>query len=188
MRNKNSAAVLAFFLGGVGVHKFYLGEIGWGIVYAVFFWTYIPSIAGFVEAVILLGMSEEAFNQKYNHRTLVGQQSKYLTNQAPPPQVVVNIGDPQSLAASSNLSRQNSSEQTKQLPAVDKKLSVEELDRHILKFCQSKGEMTFLDCFMEIDEVPKHLLRARLENLVMEEFLVVGNRESDGKVVYRLDN
>lgn len=32
-RDKTVAAVLAFFLGGIGIHKFYLGQSGQGILY-----------------------------------------------------------------------------------------------------------------------------------------------------------
>jgi len=64
-KNKVVAALLAFFLGGLGVHKFYLGQIGMGVLYLVFCWTFIPAIAAFVEFIIYLTMSDEAFNEKY---------------------------------------------------------------------------------------------------------------------------
>ncbi len=49
-RNPTLAVLLALFLGGIGAHKFYLGQTGTGILYLVFFWTYIPTILGFIEA------------------------------------------------------------------------------------------------------------------------------------------
>lgn len=64
-KSKIAAALLAFFLGGLGVHKFYLGQIGLGILYLVFCWTFIPAIIAFIEFIILLTMSDETFNQKY---------------------------------------------------------------------------------------------------------------------------
>jgi|SRR5690606_15079131 len=64
-KSKIAAALLAFFLGGVGVHKFYLGRVGWGIVYLLFCWTLIPAIIAFVEFIIYLCMSDEAFAAKY---------------------------------------------------------------------------------------------------------------------------
>lgn len=64
-KNKIVAFVLAWFLGGFGAHKFYLGRIGWGVAYLVFFWTLIPAIAAFVEGIIYLTMSDEAFAAKY---------------------------------------------------------------------------------------------------------------------------
>lgn len=64
-KNRIIAAVLAFFLGGLGVHKFYLGRIGWGIVYLLFCWTFIPSIVAFIEFIIYLCTSDEDFARKY---------------------------------------------------------------------------------------------------------------------------
>ncbi|MDR0275866.1 MAG: TM2 domain-containing protein [Burkholderiaceae bacterium] len=64
-KSKIAAALLAFFLGGFGAHKFYLGQIGWGIVYLLFCWTLIPAIAAFIEFILLLAMSDEKFNEKY---------------------------------------------------------------------------------------------------------------------------
>lgn len=43
------ALVFCFFLGGVGAHRFYLGETKAGVLYAVFFWTLIPAIMAFIE-------------------------------------------------------------------------------------------------------------------------------------------
>ncbi|HSN90894.1 MAG TPA: TM2 domain-containing protein [Anaeromyxobacteraceae bacterium] len=64
-RSKIAAALLAFFLGGVGAHKFYLGRWGWGIVYLLFFWTLLPGLVALVEFVLLLVMPEEKFQAKY---------------------------------------------------------------------------------------------------------------------------
>ncbi|WP_027849784.1 TM2 domain-containing protein [Marinospirillum minutulum] len=66
-KSKVAAALLAFFLGGFGVHKFYLGQVGLGILYLVFFWTFIPAIIAFIEFIIFLTMSDETFNQKYGN-------------------------------------------------------------------------------------------------------------------------
>lgn len=64
-KNRLAAALFALFLGGFGAHKFYLGRIGWGIVYLLFFWTFIPSIIAFIEFILLLVMSDEDFARKY---------------------------------------------------------------------------------------------------------------------------
>ena len=42
MKNKTVAILLAFFLGGIGVHKFYLGNAMLGVVYLLLCWTGIP--------------------------------------------------------------------------------------------------------------------------------------------------
>ncbi len=66
MKSKVTAALLAFFLGGLGIHKFYLGHNLAGILYLLFFWTFIPGIIAFFEFIGLLLMSDTAFNAKYN--------------------------------------------------------------------------------------------------------------------------
>ena len=66
MKNKLVAALLAFFLGGIGIHKFYLGKGGSGFLYLLFCWTGIPSILAFIDFIILLVCSDDEFNLKYN--------------------------------------------------------------------------------------------------------------------------
>ena len=63
--NRVAAALLAFFLGGFGIHKFYLGKWGWGLVYLLLCWTFIPVVASFVEGIIYLTMTDTAFFEKY---------------------------------------------------------------------------------------------------------------------------
>ncbi|NVB78380.1 MAG: TM2 domain-containing protein [Kofleriaceae bacterium] len=64
-KSKTSAALLAFFLGGLGIHKFYLGQSAMGVLYLLFCWTFIPALVAFIEFLILLGMSETEFARKY---------------------------------------------------------------------------------------------------------------------------
>lgn len=66
MKDKIAAVLLAFFLGGFGVHQFYLGQKKKGILYLIFFWTAIPAIIAFIDFILLLVMSDEEFNRKYN--------------------------------------------------------------------------------------------------------------------------
>lgn len=63
--NKVVAALLAILLGTFGIHKFYLGKIGWGLLYLLLCWTAIPTIVGFIEGIIYLSMSEASFARKY---------------------------------------------------------------------------------------------------------------------------
>lgn len=64
-KNKVVAGVLALFLGGIGVHKFYLGKGFQGLLYLVFCWTFIPAIFGLVEGLNYLLMSEKTFFARY---------------------------------------------------------------------------------------------------------------------------
>lgn len=64
-KSRIAAALLAIFLGGFGVHKFYLNQTGIGVFYLVFFWTVIPALVGFIEGIIYLFMSDEAFARQY---------------------------------------------------------------------------------------------------------------------------
>jgi TM2 domain-containing membrane protein YozV len=66
MRSKGTAALLAFFLGGLGAHKFYLGQGVQGFLYLLFCWTFIPAVIAFLEVFVLLSMSEHEFNLRYN--------------------------------------------------------------------------------------------------------------------------
>ncbi|MBO0440410.1 TM2 domain-containing protein [Candidatus Enterococcus ikei] len=52
--NKWIYFILAFFLGWFGVHKFYSGFTGKGIMYLVFSWTGIPAIIAFFTAIATL--------------------------------------------------------------------------------------------------------------------------------------
>ena len=64
-KNRIVAALFAFFLGVFGIHRFYLGQPIWGIIYLLFFWTFIPQLVAYVEGIIYLCMSDEKFYQKY---------------------------------------------------------------------------------------------------------------------------
>lgn len=66
IKSKVAAGVLAILLGGLGIHKFYLGKIGTGILYLLFCWTGIPAIVGFIEGIIYLCSNDENFQLK-NH-------------------------------------------------------------------------------------------------------------------------
>lgn len=68
MKSKSTTALLAFFLGGLGIHRFYLGQNGMGILYLVFCWTFIPAFIALIDFFAFLFMSEHRFNYKYNLR------------------------------------------------------------------------------------------------------------------------
>ncbi len=66
VKNKNVAGILAFFLGGLGAHRFYLDQVGLGIFYLIFFWFPLTWLIGIIDAIIFFTMQEEAFDAKYN--------------------------------------------------------------------------------------------------------------------------
>ncbi len=68
IKSKVTAGLLGIFLGGLGIHKFYLGKIGMGVVYILFCWTYIPAIVGFIEGIIYLTSNDENFQLKHHVR------------------------------------------------------------------------------------------------------------------------
>lgn len=64
-KSRITAFLLAWFLGGLGGHKFYLNRAGQGFLYLIFVWTFIPSIIAFIEGLVYLTMSDERFWEKY---------------------------------------------------------------------------------------------------------------------------
>ena len=64
-KSRVAAILLAFFLGGFGAHKFYLGRPGAGILYLLFFWTLIPAFVSLVELIVYACTSDEQFAFKY---------------------------------------------------------------------------------------------------------------------------
>jgi TM2 domain-containing membrane protein YozV len=66
-KSKKTATILAFpVLGSLGLHKFYLGEIGKGILYLVFSFLLVPAIISLFEFISYLSISIEKFDAKFN--------------------------------------------------------------------------------------------------------------------------
>jgi TM2 domain-containing membrane protein YozV len=66
-KSKKTATILAFpVLGSLGIHKFYLGQIGQGILYLTFSFLLIPAIIALFEFISYLSMSTEKFDTKFN--------------------------------------------------------------------------------------------------------------------------
>ena len=68
-KSKVAAGLLALLLGTLGVHKFYLGYPGTGIIYIVLSFTFIGLIftvpASLIEGIIYLVKSDEDFDRIY---------------------------------------------------------------------------------------------------------------------------
>ena len=63
--NQIAYGLFAIFLGAFGVHKFYVGKVGPGIVYLLFSWTLIPVFIGLVEGIIALTKKADAEGNIY---------------------------------------------------------------------------------------------------------------------------
>ena len=85
MKDKNIAAIMAFFFGWMGAHKFYLGQIGSGVVYLAFSWTAIPLFVSFIEFIILALMDKDEFHRRYNGNHTLGP-GHVVVNMLPPAQ------------------------------------------------------------------------------------------------------
>lgn len=72
MKKKNIAGVLALFAGYIGLHRFYLGQVGLGIAYIflipilVASGMWFMSFLGLLDAVLFFTMDRDAFDAKYN--------------------------------------------------------------------------------------------------------------------------
>jgi TM2 domain-containing membrane protein YozV len=54
-RDEVVGVLLAIFLGCFGIHHFYVGRVGLGILYCCFCWTGIPAILGLIECFFMPG-------------------------------------------------------------------------------------------------------------------------------------
>jgi len=79
-KNKIVAALLAFFLGSLGIHKFYLGKNGAGLIMLLvsifgaillFIPTFIIGLIAFIEFIIYLVTPDDEFERRY----IVGDKS-----------------------------------------------------------------------------------------------------------------
>lgn len=61
--HRKIAIVLAICLGWLGAHRFYLGQIGWGIIYLLIFWIFAPLVIvlSLIDAIRYFFMSDEQF-------------------------------------------------------------------------------------------------------------------------------
>jgi TM2 domain-containing membrane protein YozV len=53
-KNRTTGLVLTLFLGGIGAHRFYLGDTFLGVLYLLFCLTFVPAIVAFVELFLIM--------------------------------------------------------------------------------------------------------------------------------------
>ena len=63
-KNKTEAGLLAILFGGLGMHKFYLGKYGQGLLSIVFCWTLIPAFTGIMQGVHYLTIPQAQFEEE----------------------------------------------------------------------------------------------------------------------------
>ena len=71
MKNRKTATILALLTGWLGIHRFYLGQPGLGVVYillTMFTVGILPIILGLVDAAMFATMKDEIFDLKYNRQ------------------------------------------------------------------------------------------------------------------------
>ena len=64
-KSKLAAGLLGIFIGGFGVHRFYLGQ-WWGVFYLLLCWTGIPGLVSLVEGIVFLATDQERWDEKFN--------------------------------------------------------------------------------------------------------------------------
>lgn len=66
IKAKPMATALALLLGTLGIHRFYLKQYIRGAIYALFCWTYVPTIIGVFDAIYFGLMNRRKFDALYN--------------------------------------------------------------------------------------------------------------------------
>ena len=66
MEKRYIFAIVAFFLGGIGIQEFLVGNTARGVLAVLFCWTGIPAIVALVQLVLALTAgSDEKFLERY---------------------------------------------------------------------------------------------------------------------------
>jgi TM2 domain-containing membrane protein YozV len=67
-KQKVVAGILGILIGGLGIHHFYLGSMGAGVVCLLLSCVGIGPLLGLIEGIMLLIMKDEEFEARYNMR------------------------------------------------------------------------------------------------------------------------
>ena len=66
MKNRGIAIVLALFLGGFGIHRFYIGQVAWGFMFLLFCWTFVPAFFALIDVIRYAVIGEAEFQRRYS--------------------------------------------------------------------------------------------------------------------------
>lgn len=68
---RRRAMLWCALLGGVGAHRFYLGQKGFGLLYLCFCWTFVPLIASWIDLAIMAAQDDEDFAEEQRETPLL---------------------------------------------------------------------------------------------------------------------
>ena len=71
--DKIVAGIFALLLGSIGVHKFYQGNVKYGVLYLCFFWTGIPALLGLIEGILMLVADDAEYERRYADGAILGK-------------------------------------------------------------------------------------------------------------------
>jgi TM2 domain-containing membrane protein YozV len=100
-KDEVAGVLLALFLGTFGIHRFYLGQTGAGVLYLIFSWTGIPAILGFIECFFMPGRVR-AYNEaqaQYIAAGIVASSPQTPPYAATPPVVETTVAAPHACSA-----------------------------------------------------------------------------------------
>jgi len=63
--NKITYILIAWFLGGLGIHEFYAGHTKAGVLSLLFFWTFIPAICALIKIFTAIGKNSDGQGNIY---------------------------------------------------------------------------------------------------------------------------
>jgi TM2 domain-containing membrane protein YozV len=66
-KSRTTAALLALFVGAFGLHHFYVGNRRRGFYYLAFFWTFVPFVLGWIDAIRFGLTDKQNFERKFVH-------------------------------------------------------------------------------------------------------------------------
>lgn len=82
MKNKTTVSILALFLWGLGVHRFYMWNIWLAVLYLLFSWTFIPMFISIFEFIYFISFSDDKFNEIFNKMKKCSTCAEYVKIEA----------------------------------------------------------------------------------------------------------
>lgn len=180
MKKKNVAGILALFAGSIGVHRFYLGQVGLGLAYlflvpflvAKGFW--LISLIGVLDAIIFFSMDRKDFDVKYNDGRQHNEWEERKRNRR-------RRNSPQRQEPKTHQQPNRRYETTMSKPKLSKSKSAAFLKEGIKKFKDYDYEAAIEDFEQALKNNPQHV--ATHFNLACAQSLM----ENKDKAFYHLD-